>query len=199
MHLPHGRPRVFEKLDGSLGVVYREPTSRRWSVATRGSFDGEQARWATQRLRSDDRLTPLPREDRTYLLEVIYPANRVVVDYGDREDLVLLDVLALDDGRSVLDEELDRLDGVLPVAEELALDVEAVRARAVDPSVSWTPRTPWERGAGTSPAPCSATGGAASTPWVFSLLSGKDLHDQVAERLRPSPPVPFVRRREDEA
>ena len=132
--LPEGRPRVFDKVDGSLGVVYREPRSGRWSVATRGSFDGEQARWATRRLRRHERLVALLRDDRTYLVEVVYPANRVVVDYGDREDLVLLDVLALDDGRSLLDEERARLDGLLPVVDELPVDVEQVRAVAVDPA-----------------------------------------------------------------
>ena len=132
--LPAGRPRVFDKVDGSLGVVYREPVAGRWSVATRGSFDGEQARWATQRLRQLDRLAALLRQDRTYLVEVVYPANRVVVDYGDREDLVLLDVLALDDGRSLLDEERPRLAGLLPVVEELSMDVDEVRRRGADPT-----------------------------------------------------------------
>ena len=31
--------------------------------------------------------------DRTYLFEIIYPQNKIVVNYGDREDLILLAVI----------------------------------------------------------------------------------------------------------
>lgn len=44
--LPDEPFEVYEKLDGSLGILYwldGQPC-----IATRGSFDGEQARWATQ-------------------------------------------------------------------------------------------------------------------------------------------------------
>jgi RNA ligase len=34
----------------------------------------------------------------TYLVEIIYPENRIVVDYGDREDLVLLAVVDTETG-----------------------------------------------------------------------------------------------------
>ena len=78
---------VTEKLDGSLGILYRD--NGRHKVSTRGSFDSDQALWATDYLNSRYDLSDLP-DDLTLLFEIIYPANRVVVDYGDREDLVLL-------------------------------------------------------------------------------------------------------------
>lgn len=79
---------VTEKLDGSLGILYRYKDEYR--IATRGSFDGKQALWATEFLRRYD-LRDLP-EDVTLLFEIVYPDNRIVVDYGAREDLVLLGV-----------------------------------------------------------------------------------------------------------
>lgn len=79
---------VAEKLDGSLGILYRH--EGKFRIATRGSFDGEQALRATEMLKRYD-LSHVP-EDVTLLFEIIYPENRVVVDYGDREELVLIGV-----------------------------------------------------------------------------------------------------------
>ena len=78
---------VMEKVDGSLGVLYR--LGDEYRIATRGSFDGEQALWATQYLQSNYDLGDLP-EEYTLLFEIVYPENRIVVDYGEREDMVLL-------------------------------------------------------------------------------------------------------------
>lgn len=80
---------VWEKLDGSLGICYRWRDE--WHVATRGSFDSEQAQWATEWVRNH----PVMRKytgafTDTLLFEIIYPGNRVVVDYGDRAECVLI-------------------------------------------------------------------------------------------------------------
>ncbi len=86
--LPDGVPNIYEKLDGSLIILFYYQD--RWEVASRGSFTSEQAQMARLLLanyRSD--LETLDREY-TYLLEVIYPSNRIVVDYGVAERLVLL-------------------------------------------------------------------------------------------------------------
>lgn len=80
-HLVH----VFEKLDGSLGILYRQDG---FKVATRGSFTSEQAVTATEMLKLHQ-LGGLP-DNLTLLFEIIYPENRIVVDYGDRAELVLL-------------------------------------------------------------------------------------------------------------
>lgn len=80
---------VTDKLDGSLGILYTAPGGR-LAIATRGSFTSEQALHATELLRT--RYADWEPADRgsTYLFEIVYPENRIVVDYGQADDLVLL-------------------------------------------------------------------------------------------------------------
>lgn len=80
---------VTDKQDGSLGILY--PGSRGdWAVATRGSFTSEQALHATAVWRDRYETVWEPPAGVTCLFEIIYPSNRIVVDYGDLDDLVLL-------------------------------------------------------------------------------------------------------------
>jgi RNA ligase len=78
---------VTEKLDGSLGILYR--LNNQYHIATRGNFHSAQAEWATAYLKANYNLRDLD-ETLTLLFEIIYPDNRVVVDYDGREELVLL-------------------------------------------------------------------------------------------------------------
>ncbi len=78
--------RIFKKQDGWLGILYRDGGQHR--IATRGSFKSVGAMWATEFLKRYD-LSNLPDEV-TLIFELICPATHIVVDYGDREDLVLL-------------------------------------------------------------------------------------------------------------
>lgn len=83
---------VTEKMDGSLGILYQDSDGE-YSLATRGSFTSEQAIRGTKILRAKGinwRHHDIP--DWTYLFEIIYPENRIVVDYGNAEDIVLLTV-----------------------------------------------------------------------------------------------------------
>jgi RNA ligase len=77
---------VYDKVDGSLGIVFHY--DGRWHVASKGSFTSEQAQWAQAWLDEGDTFLLTPGV--TYLAEIIYPENRIVVDYGRRRDLVLL-------------------------------------------------------------------------------------------------------------
>lgn len=94
---------VTEKMDGSLGILY--PDGDSYAIATRGSFTSEQAIHATETLRtmyadwcSHPTAYVGPLDGWTYLFEIIYPTNRVVCDYGQMDDLVLLSVLSNDEG-----------------------------------------------------------------------------------------------------
>ena len=79
---------VTKKMDGSLGILYR--ASGQYKVATTGSFQSNQGEWATQRLNSGLYNLDCIPDKLTLLFEIIYPENRIVVDYNGLEDLVLL-------------------------------------------------------------------------------------------------------------
>lgn len=92
--IPAERFSVTEKIDGSLGILYYvdgEP-----AIATRGSFVSEQAREGTAMLKGYDYEHA---QGETPLFEIVYPSNRIVVDYGDRRELVLLAVINNATGR----------------------------------------------------------------------------------------------------
>lgn len=78
---------IFEKKDGWLGNLYRH--NGQFAISTRGSFHSPGAVWATEFLRNNYDLTYLPDEV-TLVFELISPITKIIVDYGDTEDLVLL-------------------------------------------------------------------------------------------------------------
>lgn len=83
---------VFKKLDGSLGILYQSPLLKQSFIATRGSFVSEQAKFATGILHikySHIKFNP----QFTYLFEIIYPENRIVVNYGSTRDIFLLAII----------------------------------------------------------------------------------------------------------
>lgn len=83
---------VYEKLDGSLGVLYW--IDNRPYISTRGSFESEQALVANELLTTKYEAA-LQHLDvtKTYVFEIIYPENRIVVDYGKEQKLVLLGII----------------------------------------------------------------------------------------------------------
>jgi RNA ligase len=103
---------VTEKIDGSLGILYY--VEGQACIATRGSFTGRQAVEGTailgeQEIEHVDAVTPL--------FEIVYPANRIVVDYGDRHELMLLAAICNETGA---DRPLPRYSGpVVPRHEHL--------------------------------------------------------------------------------
>ncbi len=88
---------VTDKADGSLGIIY--PAADGFAVATRGSFESDQAAHATSLLRKRY-ASFVPPAGLTVLVEIIYPANRIVVDYGDMDDLMLLGAVDIASGRT---------------------------------------------------------------------------------------------------
>ena len=111
--LPNEPFKVFDKLDGSLGVLYKFEGVP--CLATRGSFTSPQSAAGTQMLR--ERLGDAdPFDDAlTYLFEIIYPDNRIVVDYGAERKLVLLAVRETGTGREFALEDFAHLG--FPLAE----------------------------------------------------------------------------------
>jgi RNA ligase len=81
---------VQEKMDGSLGILFNYEDE--WIMATRGSFASEQAIKGLEIVKSKYFLDSWSKEY-AYLLEIIYPENRIVVDYGGKEKVTFLSVV----------------------------------------------------------------------------------------------------------
>jgi RNA ligase len=90
---------VTEKMDGSMGILYQMPDGE-WAIATRGSFASDQALWATEFYRVNYLNKWTPNPGITYIFEIIYPENRIVVNYGDKQDLVLIAEVGKESGHS---------------------------------------------------------------------------------------------------
>ncbi len=94
-HLPSV---VTEKLDGSLLIWFCHDGE--WIAATRGSFTSHQSAVGRQLIESTYRLDDFDSRH-TYLFEVIYPENRIVVNYGDRREVVLLAIVDTATGKEI--------------------------------------------------------------------------------------------------
>lgn len=90
-NLPKEPYEVFDKADGSLGILYYHHSKKMWRINTRGSFSSDQAIKANEMLTRYD-VSKL-HTAYTYMLEIIYPENKIIVDYGDLEELRLLGVI----------------------------------------------------------------------------------------------------------
>jgi hypothetical protein len=90
--LPNTTFEVFDKMDGSLGILY-------WIndapfMASRGSFASDQSDKANEMLHGKYKDSwSLLDKTKTYLFEIIYPENRIVLNYGLAEELVLLAII----------------------------------------------------------------------------------------------------------
>lgn len=103
---------VYDKMDGSLGILYRRPDGQ-LAIATKGSFHSEQADWATKefhRYMREQSWNMFITEDTTWLFEIIYPENRIVVTY-DFSGLVLLGARNIEDGCEFFPEDLPEWKG----------------------------------------------------------------------------------------
>lgn len=88
---------VYDKVDGSLGIVYNTPNGPQ--IASKGSFTSDQALHASKLLQTlyvDYRAIG----GITDLFEIVYPENRIVLDYGERDELVYLGSVGIGSGDS---------------------------------------------------------------------------------------------------
>lgn len=98
--------KFYEKIDGSLGILYYAGGHAR--ISTRGSFTSDQAKVATEILHTKykDWIENAWSEERssqvTLLFEIVYPQNKIIVDYGDTRELYLIGCVLVSSGRSVI-------------------------------------------------------------------------------------------------
>lgn len=95
---------AFEKMDGSLIILFYYEKYKEWIISSRGSFYSEQSKEASKMF--DRTNFKHLNKGYTYLFEVIYPENRIVVDYGSMRDLVLLGAVETSSGYEILHEDL---------------------------------------------------------------------------------------------
>ena len=108
---------VSKKIDGSLGILYYY--GGKWRMNTRGSFESDQAIEGLKIL-YDKYDTKCLNKLVTYLVEIIYPDNRIVVDYGDKRGLILLAAYNTFYSRELTGDSLywSHKDSFMPVAEQ---------------------------------------------------------------------------------
>jgi RNA ligase len=112
---------VTEKVDGSMGLCYYNRGFGCWKFATRGSFDSEQAIEAENIFNGyrhypdiADACFPMTHgmdPSLCYLFEIIYPGNRIVVDYKGKYQLILLGAYNRETG-----EEIDVISDTFPMS-----------------------------------------------------------------------------------
>ncbi len=84
---------VTEKLDGSLGILYY--IKDKAFIATKSSFVSPQAIRGTKifNKKYNTNKKNWHVNEYTYLFEIIYPENRIVIDYGNNEKLVMIGII----------------------------------------------------------------------------------------------------------
>merc|ERR1712215_358136 len=89
---------LYDKMDGRLAILFPYENIR--IFCTRGSFMSEQAVKSEEILRSKYNKVKINKEC-TYCFEVIYPKNKIVVDYDELEDLFLISITHTKTGKEV--------------------------------------------------------------------------------------------------
>jgi RNA ligase len=96
--IPEETFEVFEKLDGSLGILFWY--QGKWILASKGSFVSDQSIKGSQILKEKYNVEVLPK-GYTTVVEIIYPQNRIVCDYGNDEVLVVLSMISNVSGKEL--------------------------------------------------------------------------------------------------
>jgi RNA ligase len=95
VHLPF---EITDKMDGSL--IISTASNPDILVASKNSFTSGQAKFARDFITSHPDLEKgiIDNPEYTFLFEAIYPENRIILDYGNMSDLVLLGIIHTDSG-----------------------------------------------------------------------------------------------------
>ena len=89
---------VTRKEDGSLGIGWTYDAFS--GVATRGSFASDQAIHANERvsLEQATQIKHYAEQSKTAIFEIVYPDNRIVLNYGDRDELIPIGFVSNESG-----------------------------------------------------------------------------------------------------
>ena len=106
VQIPDEEFEVYEKLDGSLGILYF--WKEKAYIATRGSFTSDMALHATDILNTKYDVSLLDKS-KTYLFEIIYSEDLHIVTYKDVDDIFLLAVI---DNETGLDYDISKWNSI---------------------------------------------------------------------------------------
>ena len=110
VQIPDEEFEVYEKLDGSLGILYF--WKEKAYIATRGSFTSDMALHATDILNTKYDVSLLDKS-KTYLFEIIYSEDLHIVTYKDVDDIFLLAVI---DNETGLDYDISKWNNLFKCA-----------------------------------------------------------------------------------
>lgn len=117
---------ITKKEDGSLGIGWTY--DGHYGVATRGSFMSEQAVHASKKLTELNKrsLDWNVEHNFTRIWEIVYPENRIVLDYGDRDELIQLGTVSNATGL-VVNRNRDQIKGkwYMPLSEAIKFPIPA--------------------------------------------------------------------------
>ena len=127
--IPIGQPVVWEKMDGFMCTLYR--WENKDYIASKGSFHSIHAKWATAQIRAKfgDRL-PLVLGSKTLVFEGLHRDLRIVIDYKERQELVLLAVIDNETGEEYSPESLEHVAMELGFNTPLNYELTREQARA---------------------------------------------------------------------
>lgn len=110
---------VYEKLDGSLIKVTFD-TKHGLVVTSKASFNSDQAKWALEIIDEEGYEFS---QGVTYHFELIHPSNQIVLNYGDRRELVLLAVVDNETGKEYSLHHVGGFKKVKKLPDEIIKDV----------------------------------------------------------------------------
>ena len=82
---------VTLKLDGSLGIIVFDDDIQEWICTSKGSFYSPQAQFANKFLMINKKsISKTFNVNHTYMVEIIYKENKIIIDYNGYEGLTLI-------------------------------------------------------------------------------------------------------------
>lgn len=105
-----GKFRSSDKMDGSCGIVYKY--QNKYFVNTCGSFNSDQAIWATNYINSGKQIkTNMMKDGYTYLFEIIWSEDKHPINYNGINDMFLIGIIDNETG--------DECDNIEEIANQI--------------------------------------------------------------------------------
>jgi RNA ligase len=122
-NLPDEPYEVFDKADGSCGLLFWVDDEPR--IATMGSFTSDQAIEATKMLTELYPDVKSLNRDITLIFEIIYPENKIVVDYQGKRQLLLLSAFNRKTGEELPRSEVEYISNLFlfPIVQQYRLTI----------------------------------------------------------------------------